>query len=497
MTPSPKRRNDGKGRSRERRGRGYRFPARTRMLASFCLGLGLAVGLTILADVRRSEASSRYDDLGLFSSVLDHVRRHYVEPIEEHDLLSGAIRGMMRELDPHSSFMEPEQYENMQVDTKGEFFGLGIEIHKTQGGYIEVVSPIEGTPADRAGIRARDQIVEICPTEVPETWEEGEEFRPTRDMTLIEAVSLMRGEKDTAITIRIYREGYDEPRPFTVFRDVVQMASVTGELLEPGYGYLRIRQFQERTAEDLQVEIDAILEESASKLDGVILDMRDNPGGLLDQAVAVSDLWLSEGLIVYTQGRDETQRQDFRARAARTQEGYPVVVLVNEGSASASEIVAGALQDQKRALVLGTRTFGKGSVQTIFPIGADYGLRLTTALHYTPSGRSIQEVGIVPDIEVRPEILEAASAPRRIREADLSGHFTHEEAEAEGEEEEQPAQDAAEHAEEGSSEASVRARTDVQVRRALEVLKSWTYFENLRGPDPEPATDTIVRATSG
>ncbi|MEE3330100.1 MAG: S41 family peptidase [Myxococcota bacterium] len=469
---------------------------RTRMLASFCLGLGIAAGITLFGDATRSEASSRYDDLGLFSSVLDHVRRHYVEPIGEHDLLAGAIRGMMRELDPHSSFMEPDQYEEMQVDTKGEFHGLGIEVHKTQGGYIEVVSPIEGTPADRAGIRARDQIVEICPTEVPEDWEDGEECRPTMDMTLIEAVSLMRGEKDTEITVRIYREGFDEPRDFTVIRDVVQMASVTGELLETGYGYLRIRQFQERTAQDLQDEIDALLEESATDLEGVVLDLRDNPGGLLDQAVQVSNLWLSEGLIVYTQGRDEAQRQDFRAFAVGTEGNYPIVVVVNGGSASASEIVAGALQDQKRALVLGTRTFGKGSVQTVFPIGTEYGLRLTTGLYYTPSGRSIQEIGIQPDIEVHVAVADATSQPQRIRESDLQGHFTHEDADPDDADPDLERSSGVSGSEEiEDDEGSVRVRSDVQVRRALEVLKSWTYFENLRGP-AESAESAIIQATA-
>lgn len=449
-------------------------PSRARLLLSFVMGALVAVLALVVVEADRSEAASRYQDLGLFSSVADHVRRYYVEPIDEHDLLSGAIRGMMNELDPHSAFMEPEQYREMQIDTRGEFHGLGIEITKAPNSYIEVVSPIEGTPADRAGINARDQIVSICPPEPPEDWEEGETCRSTDAMTLPEAVSLMRGEKGTEITLEVYREGFDAPRPFTVERDVVQLASVVAELIEPRYAYLRVRQFQERTAEDLQDELALLLGETPKGFLGVILDLRDNPGGLLDQAVQVADLWLDEGLIVYTQGRDESQRTEFPASPEGTNPGYPIVVIVNEGSASASEIVAGALQDQKRALVLGAQTFGKGSVQTVYPIGDGYGLRLTTALYYTPAGRSIQEVGIEPDIVVdlgQGPAEEDDASPRRIRERDLQGHFTQEDAApTESEDVAEPEEDA-----EGSGRAD-----DPYVRRALEVLKSWNYFDGLR-----------------
>ncbi len=460
-----------------RSGRSSRVP----LLLTFLGGVATAALVGIVTDASRSEAANRYQDLGLFSSVVDHVRRHYVESIDEHELLSGAIRGMMSELDPHSAFMEPAQYGEMQIDTRGEFQGLGIEITKAPNSFIEVVSPIEGTPADRAGIRARDQIVRICPTEHPEDWEESEECRSTDGMTLPEAVSLMRGKKGTAITVHIYREGFEEPRPYTVVRDIVQMASVAGEMLEPGYAYLRIRQFQERTAADLADQIEELAKQAPDGLAGVVLDLRDNPGGLLDQAVRVSNLWLDEGLIVYTQGRDDSQRQDFRAQPEGTQPSYPVVVVVNEGSASASEIVAGALQDQKRALVLGVSTFGKGSVQTVYPIGRGYGLRLTTALYYTPAGRSIQEVGIEPDIEVQPQARPSGDTRRRIRERDLQGHFTHEEAEPRDAEEE--ATDAPEAAAETDRPSR---RDDPYVRRALEVLKSWTYFEQLRSNEPAP-----------
>ncbi|MEE2665453.1 MAG: S41 family peptidase [Myxococcota bacterium] len=461
--------------------------SRVRLLLTFLGGVATAALAGVVVDANRSEAADRYQDLGLFSSVVDHVRRHYVEPIDEHELLSGAIRGMMGELDPHSAFMEPKQYKEMQIDTRGEFHGLGIEITKAPNSFVEVVSPIEGTPADRAGIRARDQIVRICPTERPDEWEESEECRSTERMTLPEAVSLMRGKKGTEITVHIYREGFEEPRPYTVVRDVVQIESVAGEMLEPGYGYLRIRQFQERTAADLEDELERFAKEAPDGLSGVVLDLRDNPGGLLDQGVRVANLWLDDGLIVYTQGRDDSQRQDFRAHAAGTQPSYPLVVIVNEGSASASEIVAGALQDQQRALVLGVATFGKGSVQTVYPIGRRYGLRLTTALYYTPSGRSIQEVGIEPDIEVRPQARRApGAAPRRVRERDLHGHFTHEEAEPdEADELDEPEGEDEARDQPAEGDGSSR-REDLQVRRALEVLKSWTYFERLRSDEPEP-----------
>jgi carboxyl-terminal processing protease len=453
---------------------------------------GVAATLLVLALLGGAtvQASTRYQDLALFASVLDLVRRNYVEPVDEHDLMESAVRGLLYKLDPHSAFMSKDAYEEMQVDTRGEFHGLGIEITKQQGNFIEVVSPIEGTPADRAGIKAKDQITMICPTEVPESWEPGETCRPTNDMTLFEAVSLMRGKKGTEITIHVWREGFEEPRPFSISRDVVQVTSVEGSLLEPGYAHLRIRAFQERTNEELEAAMQTIHDETPDGLQGLIIDLRDNPGGLLNQAVSVADHWLRDGLIVYTQGREESQRQEFSARDVDVENDYPVVVLVNTGSASASEIVAGALQDHHRALVIGVPTFGKGSVQTVYPLEGGNGLRLTTALYYTPSGRSIQEVGIKPDIEVEAAPAAAERArQRRIREKDLHGHFTHEEADPED-----PGADAAGSeapddavAEEEAAEAEP---VDVVLARGLEVLKSWTYFERLR----DQRTKILARA---
>lgn len=451
------------------------MPRNPRSAVSLALAVAAAlVSLTLIGGAAPS-SSSRYEDLALFSSVLDLVRRNYVEPVDEHDLMQSALRGLLRELDPHSAFMGKDAYHEMQVDTKGEFHGLGIEITKEQGGFIEVVSPIDGTPAFRAGIESHDEITSICPTEVPESWDEGEECRGTKLMTLFEAVSLMRGKKGTEITIHVYREGFDEPRSFTIRRDVVQVASAEGKMLDPGYAHLRIRAFQERTGQEVKRVLAELHDQSPDGLEGLVIDLRDNPGGLLNQAVGVADNWLSDGLIVYTEGREQSQRQEFRARPGGGEGDYPIVVLVNAGSASASEIVAGALQDHHRALVLGQPTFGKGSVQTVYPLEGGSGLRLTTALYYTPSGRSIQEVGIAPDIEVSPVAAGARGRELRMRERDLLGHFTHRQADPE---DVKPAD--TEETTSPAEEVEAEEESDLLLSRALEVLKSWTYFERLR-----------------
>jgi len=398
-----------------------------RTALTFVSGFLAAVLAVTVVGGPASLAATRYEDLSLFTSVLNLVRRHYVEEVDEHRLLVGAISGMLSELDPHSAFMDADSYKEMQIDTQGEFHGLGIEITKSEDGFVEVVSPIDGTPADRAGVQARDQIVSICPTEVPEEWDE--DCRSTKTMSLFDAVQLMRGRKGTEITIHIFREGFERPRPFVIVRDVVQVVSVDGRVLEDDYAYVRISAFQARTDDDLDQVLEKLEEAAPAGLKGLVLDLRDNPGGLLDQAVQVVDRWLDHGLIVYTQGRDESQRQDYTAHSEATQGPYPMVVLVNAGSASASEIVAGALQDQNRALVLGLPTFGKGSVQTVYPLEHDNALRLTTARYYTPAGRSIQEVGIDPDIEVAAATSDLAAATLRLRERDLEGHLHHEDRE--------------------------------------------------------------------
>lgn len=436
-----------------------------------------------------SGASPSYEDLSLFSSVLDLVRKNYVQDIDEEALIHGALRGMLQELDPHSSYLDPDAHKEMQVDTRGEFFGLGIEITKRQDGVIEVVAPIEGTPAAAAGIRAKDQIVSICPQPPPDDWRE--DCKLTKSLTLFEAVKLMRGPRGSAIQIRVYRDGYEEPEPFTIVRDAVKVASVEGRMIEPGIAYVRVRSFQERTDGELDEELEELHARADGPFRGLVLDLRDNPGGLLDQAVKVADTWLGSGLIVYTQGRVESQRQEFRAHQEAVEPDYPMVVLVNAGSASASEIVAGALQDRGRALVLGRHTFGKGSVQTVYPLEDGSGLRLTTALYYTPAGRSIQEVGIEPDIDVvgvGEAEGEEEEGLRRMRERDLENHFTHSDAQGEPaasgrspgprgwrmppEPGEAPASDAAGGP--GSDEE------DPQLSRALQVLEDWPEYEGLR-----------------
>jgi carboxyl-terminal processing protease len=443
--------------------------SRLRFASGFLAGLAAAGGLLVVGSGERTLAATPYEDLSLFSSVLRIIRENYVDPIDESRLIRGAVRGMLAELDPHSSYLDPDAHQEMQIDTRGEFHGLGIEISKRRDGVIEVVSPIEGTPAWRAGIRAQDQIVAICPTEPPAGW--SERCRSTKNMDLHEAVSLMRGRRGTAITIEVFREGMEQPQPFTIERDVVKVVSVDGRLLEPGYGYVRVRSFQERTADDLHAQLASLGKQNDGRpLDGLVLDLRDNPGGLLDQAVRVADEWLADGLIVYTKGRTATQRQEFRA-GPDSEGSYPMVVLVNAGSASASEIVAGALQDHHRALLLGTATFGKGSVQTVYPLQDHSGLRLTTALYFTPSGRSIQEVGIAPDIEFEPAAPSEpkAEAGERVREQDLEGHFTQKDALGEAARERTPG-----------------GPQDAQLERAREVLKSWTYFDRFRAAPAAP-----------
>jgi carboxyl-terminal processing protease len=412
---------------------------------------------------------------------------------------------MLQELDPHSSYLDPDAHKEMQVDTKGEFFGLGIEITKRQDSVVEVVSPIDGTPAALAGLKAKDQIVSICPKPRPEEWTE--DCKLTKSMTLFDAVKLMRGPRGSTITIQIFREGFDRPKPYTIARDSVKVASVDGRMLSPGYAYVRVRSFQERTEQELRKTLAKLHEESREPFKGLVLDLRDNPGGLLDQAVKVGDTWIDDGLIVYTKGRVESQRQEFRAHQDAQEPSYPMVVLVNAGSASASEIVAGALQDQRRALVLGQHTFGKGSVQTVYPLEDGSGLRLTTALYYTPSGRSIQEVGIAPDLDVAgvgDTAAEGEDAPRRMREKDLEHHFTHQEAQPGAPSEPAPEAPAPAPEASPSGEAAPAAQggkegskdTDPQLARAIDVLEHWSEYEGKLREKPPATQPTAPAATS-
>ena len=338
------------------------------------------------------DRTATYEQLKLFTDVLSIIQNQYVDETEPKEVIYGAVRGMLRSLDPHSSFMDPESYREMQVETSGSFGGLGIEI-TIRDDVLTVVAPIDGTPAWRAGIQPGDRIVKI-------------EGLATKDMSLADAVKKMRGPKGTKVTITIVREGTKEPFDVSLTREVIQVQSIKAQELEPGIGYVRIRQFQERTAPDLVAAVEKF--DKGGQLAGLILDLRYNPGGLLSSAVEVSEEFLGDGkLIVYTEGRVRNQNMRFTAHAKQAITDVPLVVLVNQGSASASEIVAGAIQDHGRGVVLGTQTFGKGSVQTIIPLSDGSGLRLTTARYFTPKGRSIHGKGITPDI-----VIEAAEGRR-------------------------------------------------------------------------------------
>ena len=372
----------------------------------------LLVTLMMPTTVFSAEASTNendYKNLEIFTDVLALIQSSYVEEADSQELLYGAIRGMLKTLDPHSSFLTPEMFEDMQADTHGEFGGLGIEIAIKNRSLI-VVAPIEDTPADRAGIKAGDRIIRINDLS-------------TDTLEVMNAVRLMRGPKGETVTLQVERQGEKSPLTFAIVRDLIQLKSVKSRLIDDRYAYVRVSQFQDRTASDFADQLRQLRESIDQPLSGLILDLRNNPGGLLDQAVAVSDLFLQDGLIVYTEGRDPDAQLEFSATAAETEANYPLVVLINGGSASASEIVAGALQDHKRAIILGEQSFGKGSVQTIVPLGDDSGLRLTTARYFTPSGRSIQARGITPDVVVPQFLTPPSQIDQQMREEDLDNHF--------------------------------------------------------------------------
>jgi len=407
-----------------------------------------------------AESGNDYESIELFTDVLKIVQKNYVDEVDTKKLVYGAINGMLASLDPHSSFLPPEMYKEMKIETKGSFGGLGIEI-TVKDGYLTVISPIEDTPAFRAGIKAGDQILKI-------------EEKLTKDMTIIDAVKRMRGPKGSKVTITIMREGFDKPKEFTLVRDIIQVKSVKFKTLDNGYGYVRIAQFQEKTDEDLIKALQALKQENGGSLKGLILDMRNDPGGLLDQAVRVADHFVPEGeLIVYTEGRDPDAKMRFASRKGKKEIGYPMVILINGGSASASEIVAGALQDHNRAVILGTQSFGKGSVQTIIPLSEDSGLRLTTAKYYTPKGRSIQAKGITPDIIV--ESLEITAAEKKdtlsIREKDLENHIA-----TEGSEEKTDKKDQKLPA----YKMDDQFKGDYQILRALDLLKGWEILKSMQ-----------------
>jgi carboxyl-terminal processing protease len=384
------------------------------------LGAAAGVALTLMttqprivfdATSARAAGADTYRQLSLFSDVFERVRSDYVEKPDDAKLVESAINGMLAGLDPHSSYMDAKSFRDMQVQTRGEFGGLGIEV-TMEDGVIKVVAPIDETPAARAGVQANDYITHI-------------DDEPVQGLTLTQAVDKMRGPINTKIKIRIMRKGQDKPVEMTLTRDVIKVLSVRSHSEGDDVGYIRITQFTEQTNEGLKKAINDLTAQDGDKLKGFIVDLRNNPGGLLDQAIAVCDAFLEKGEIVSTRGRNADEIQRFTAKPGDMTKGKPVIVLINGGSASASEIVAGALQDHKRATILGTRSFGKGSVQTIIPLGNGNGaLRLTTARYFTPSGHSIQAKGIVPDIEVLQDVPDELKTRADSKgEASLRGHL--------------------------------------------------------------------------
>ncbi len=459
---------------------------RTKLKQASMIGVGAVLGILITLNLsavaEKSMGPLPVEDLKAFTEVFGRIKSDYVEAVDDKKLISEAINGMLSGLDPHSAYLDAEAFKELQVGTQGEFGGLGIEVGM-EDGFVKVVSPIEDTPAYRAGLKTGDLIIKLDDTNV-------------KGLTLNDAVKRMRGKPNTDITLTVIRKGESKPRIFTLTRAVIQIQSVKSKVLDSGYGYVRITQFQEHTAEKLVSALEKIYKDNPSGVKGFVLDLRNDPGGLLNAAVAVSAAFLpTSALVVYTDGRTEDSkmklhaspenylrgsREDFIKRVPAGVKTVPMVVLVNGGSASASEIVAGALQDHKRAVIMGTQSFGKGSVQTILPLGNSTAIKLTTARYYTPNGRSIQAKGITPDIVVEEATITESEASLRTREADLERHLANpaedKGSESKGSEPGKPAKPAeGESKGEGEKKPSVAvelgSKTDYQLNQAVNLLK--------------------------
>jgi carboxyl-terminal processing protease len=430
----------------------------------FLLGATLAVTLDTAAGPKRRDA--RFEKLDVFARVLSYVESNYVENVDDRRLVYGAVKGMVRTLDPHSAFMTPDEFSDMRADTDGEFGGVGIEIDDDDG-VLVVIEPIAGSPAARAGLVKGDRIVAI----------DGTSIRGKKD----DSAGRLRGKPGTQVKITVERAGWEAPRNFTLVREIIRVAATDSMMLAPGIGYIRIKQFQERTDQEVIAALEKIQAASPRGVEGVVLDLRGNPGGLLDQAVRVADVFLDKGVIVTTVGRGGKKLEEESAREHGTWGGFPMVCLVNGGSASASEIVAGALQDHGRAVLVGTQTFGKGSVQSVYEFEDGSGLKLTVARYLTPEGRSIQEKGITPDVVV--EQLDATKLKdARIdsggqRERDLQGHLSN------------PAKDDRSAKNQPTSEAARIAEqaleNDYQLKSAFQTLRSWMRFQKQNRPRTE------------
>lgn len=410
----------------------------------------------VIAEISQEESFATYKQLEIFSNVLSILQDNYVEEIDTKEVLNGAIRGLLFSLDPHSSYMPPDSFKSLQEETRGSFSGIGIEV-TIKNDLLTVVSPIVDTPAELAGIKANDTIIEIDGVN-------------TKNLGPYEAIKKLRGPAGSEVTLSIHREGWDNLKVITLKREIIPIQSVKAEFLAPGFVYTRITNFQSHTTDDFKTKLIELKKEH--QINGLILDLRNNPGGLLHQAISISDIFLSKGTIVYTKGRKEDQNNVYIAHDNGEKRMYPLVILVNEGSASASEIVAGAIQAHKRGIIVGTRTFGKGSVQTIIPLPDGAGLRMTTAKYYTPDDRSIQALGITPDVEIpfivclQPE--ESATKRNRLKEADLANHLPG----LQSEEENIRIRDA--------EKLEDRLRTDNQLRSAYNILKSLNLFSEFK-----------------
>jgi len=416
---------------------------------------GLQDGQRVELKLPDPEKQLPLEDLRKFTEVFARIKGAYVEEVSDSELLESAIKGMLSDLDPHSTYLAPKDYEELEESTSGEFGGLGIEVGM-ENGFVKVISPIDDTPAQKAGVQAGDLIIKL-------------DEKPVKGMSLEEAVNLMRGKPGTVLTLTIMRDGQSAPIEIDVTRNIIKVTSVKSRMLESGYGYVRITQFQAETGRQFRQALSNLEEDFGSDLKGLVIDLRNNPGGVLQAAVEASDALLDSGLIVYTEGRIQSSRLRFSAKKGDLMEGTPIVVLINGGSASASEILAGALQDHKRAVVMGTQSFGKGSVQTIIPLDETHAIKMTTARYFTPDGRSIQAKGITPDIEVRPaELTELDSRPF-FTEADLSGHL-------EGEDEEKARQER----EKNEQSRTSSENRDYQLRSALNLLKGMSILSGTK-----------------
>ena len=431
------------------------------LLLGVFIGAGFTLDTAVLAKREGEQVVSTtlpLDELRTFTEVFSKIKSDYVEDVADKKLLEDAIGGMLAGLDPHSTYLDPEGYKDVRIGTEGQFGGLGIEV-TMENGFVKVVSPIEDTPAARAGLQPGDLIVRL-------------DDQAVKGMSLSDAVKLMRGKPGSDITLTVVREGENTPLKITVTRAVIKIRSVKSRLLEPGYGYIRITQFQANTTKNMKTSLSKLEKENGGKLKGVVLDLRNNPGGVLNAAVSVSDAFLKKGIIVYTEGRIADSKLTFEAQPDQVLEGAPLVVLVNGGSASASEIVAGALQDNGRAVILGTTPFGKGSVQTIMPMSNGAALKLTTARYFTPSGRSIQATGIEPDIVTeQAKLTRNKSDQDRLKEANLARHLQSGE----------PAGSDKKKSEKEQTSKPSTSTDDFQLREALNLLKGINIYAEKSG----------------